>query len=291
MDSVAENVIWRRRCWLTAAVLVLLGSIVRAALTQTADRALLVFLVWGGALCCLEDRFARLRPRPHPVGLALGLVLLLAAQWRQERVIQPQSVMLVLPLVQGVGLLLLLSPARAWRLRLQPLLAPLAVLVLLPLQDVVQPLMPVEALSRLTARLCQLLFLSFGVDAAVAGNELLLAGGGVAVAGPCSGAPMLSQLLVVGGIFALVFPLVRGRWWLPSALGVMVVAPLFALVANTLRIALLALLVSSNWSPRQWWFDFFHDGQGGMVFSLLAVMLFAPAYFGFQDWLLARQGR
>lgn len=278
---------WRRRCWLITAGLVMVGSVVRAALTQTADIALLILLAWGGALCCLEDRFARLRPRPHPVGLVFGLLLLLAAQWRQERVIQPQSVMLVLPLVQCVGLLLLLTPARAWRLRLQPLL----VLVLLPLQDLVQRGVPEEVLSRLTARLCQLLFLSFGVDAAVAGNELLLAGGGVAVSGPCSGAAMLSQLLMVGGIFVLVFPLVRGRWWLPSALGVMAVAPLFALVANTLRIALLALLVSSNWTPRQWWFDFFHQGEGGMVFSLLAVLLFAPAYFGLQDWLLARQGQ
>lgn len=279
--------LWRRRCWLITAALVALGSLSRAWLSQPPSTALAVLLVWGGALCCLEDQLPRLRPQPRPGWLALGLGMLVVAQWRQERLIQSQQVALLLPLLQGVGLLLLLSPPRLWRLRLDPLLA----LALLPLQGLVEQLMPVAALSRLTARLCQLLFLSFGVDAAVAGPQLVLAGGGVAVAGPCSGSAMLAQLVVVGGIFALVFPLVRGRWRLPVVLAVMAVAPLFALLANTLRIALLALLNASSWPQRQWWFDFFHSGDGGLVFSLLAVMAFAPAYFALQDWLLVRQGR
>lgn len=281
----------RRCCWLITALLVMLGSVVRACLTQTPDQALMVLLVWGGALCCLEDRFSRLRPRPHPVGLALGLVLLVAVQWRQERLIQPQSVMMVLPLAQGLGLLLLLSPLRAWRQLPQPLLAPLLILALLPAQALAQRLIPIEELSRLTARLSQVLFLSFGVDATVIGNQLWLAGGGVSVAGPCSGSAMMGQLLVVGGIIALVFPLVRGRWWLPTTLAVITVAPAFALVANSFRIALLAWLTASSWPQSEWWFDFFHSGQGGLVFALLAVMLFAPAYFALQDWLLIRQGR
>ena len=85
------------------------------------------------------------------------------------------------------------------------------------------------------------------------------------------------------------FPLLRGRWWLPSTLAVMAVAPLFALLANTLRIALLAWLNASSWPQRQWWFDFFHSGEGGLVFALLAVMAFAPSYFALQDLLLLRQ--
>ena len=195
MVSQVRGERWRRRCWLLTAALVALGSISRAWLTQGAELVLMVVLAWGGALCCLEDRLARLQPRPHPLGLALGLVLLVVAQWRQERLIEGRHITLLLPLLQGVGLLLLLSPARGWRLRLTPLLA----LGLLPLQALTSLLLPEAGLSRLTARLCQLLFLSFGVDATVVGQVLRLAGGGVSVMGSCSGSVMLAQLVVGGG--------------------------------------------------------------------------------------------
>jgi exosortase len=276
--------VWRRRCWLLVAGSVALGSIARARLSHSQEMALMVMLIWGGALCCMEDQLPQLRPRPKPLGFLGGMALLLLAQWRQERLIQPQSVMLLLPLLQGIGLLLLLSPPRVLRLRLTPLLA----LGLLPFQDVLAGLMPVPALSQLTARLVQALFFTFGVDVAVEGATVLLASSGVQVAGTCSGSAMLTQLVVVGGIFALVFPLTRGRWRVPALLGVMAVAPLFALLANTLRIALLALLNASSSAQWKWWFVFFHSGEGGLVFSLLAVMAFAPSYFALQDWLLER---
>lgn len=275
---------WRRHCWLLIAALVALASISRAWLVQAPELGLTVVMVWGGALCCLEDQLATLRVRPQPLALAIGLAVLMVVQWRLERLLQPQRILLLLPLIQGFGLLLLLSPRR-WRLLLDPLLA----LALLPLQGVLESLLPVDSLSRFTARLCELLLVSFGIDATVVGQKLLLPGGGVSVSGPCSGSSMLGQLLVVGGIFSLVFPLVQGRWRLPVMGAVMAVAPLFALLANALRICVLALITASTGPNQAWWFDFFHTGEGGLVFSLLAVLAFAPCYFGLQDRLLAQQ--
>lgn len=287
---------WRRRCWLLVAGCVALGSIARALMSHSTEMALMVMLIWGGALCCMEDQLPRLRPRPHPVGFLIGMALLLLAQWRQERLIQPQRVMLLLPILQGFGLLLLLSPPGGWRLLSMPRVwrssfTSLLALGLFPIQGLVEALLPVEALSRVTAHLVQILLFIFGVDAAVEGSSVLLATSGVAVAGPCSGVGMITQLLVVGGIFALVFPLAAGRWRLPVLLAVMAVAPLFALLANTLRIAVLVLLNASSAPQLQWWFHFFHGGQGSLVFSLLAVLAFAPSYCALQDWLLARRGR
>lgn len=278
---------WRQRCWLLTAALVALGSISRAWLSGLPEIAVMVTLVWGGALCCVEDRLATLRPRPDGASFALGVALLLLAQWRQDRLIEYQPILLLLPLLQGLGLVLLLSPLRrCWRWH-EPLLA-LALLVWLRL---LQELISMELLSRVTAVLCQGLLLSFGVDAALEGTQLQLAGGTVNISGSCSGYFMVAQLLVVGGLFALVFPLLAGRRRWLALLAVMAVAPLFALAANMLRIGLLALLNASSWPQAPWWFDLLHEGICSQLFSLLAVLLFAPAYFRLQDHLLARQRR
>jgi exosortase len=272
----------RRWCWTLTAVLVVLGSLVRAWQTQGIDIVVMMALVWGGALCCVEDRLATLRPRPSGVGLTLAIVLLLLAQWRQERIIQPMRIIHLLPMVQGFALLCLAVPISRWKFWKDPLL----VLALLPFSVVVGKLIPVDALSRLTCHLGQVLFLSFGMDAAVAGRQLILPGGAVEVSGPCSGSGMVMQLMVVGALFSLVFPLGEGRKrWV--AMGVtMAVAPVFAVLANAFRIALLALINGSSWPQKAWWFEFFHGGEGGLVFALLAVMAFAPVYFRVQDHLM-----
>ena len=272
----------RRWCWMITATLVVLGSLARAWQTQDTGRVLMMALVWGGALCCVEDRLPTIRPWPSGVGLALGIVLLLLAQWRQERIIQPMRIITLLTMVQGFALLCLAVPIGRWRIWRDPLLS----LALLPFSEVVLRLIPVEALSRLTCRLCQVLFLSFGLDAEMIGRKLILPGGAVEVSGSCSGSVMVVQLVVVAGIFSLVFPLGEGkRRWL--AMGVtMAVAPVFAILSNVLRICLLALINASSWPQKSWWFDFFHSGEGGLIFAMAAVMAFAPTYFRFQDHFL-----
>lgn len=262
--------------------MVVLGSLGRVWQTQSAETVVMVALVWGGALCCVEDRLATLRPKPSGLGFGLAVGLLLLAQWRQEGIVQQRYVAQLLPLLQGLGLLALAVPIQRWREWLDPLLA----LALLPLSVILLALLPMDGLSRLTSHLSQVMLLSVGVDAVAAGQNLMLPGGAVAVDGPCSGIYMVAQLVVVGGIFSLVFPLGMGRKrWL--AMGVtMAIAPMFAVLANALRIALLALIHASSWPQKGWWFDFFHSGEGGHVFSLLAVIAFAPAYFHVQDRLM-----
>ena len=267
------------------ASLVVFASISRAWLTQTLDTTLLVALVWGGALCCVEDRLATLKPRPNGVCFALGVSLLVLAQWRQERLIESQRIMLLLPLLQGIGLMLLVSPPRQWGVWRDSLLA----LALAPLVGILRGLIPIAALSRITSHLSQALFLSLGLEAEVEGTLLRLPGGVVSVIGRCSGSEMITQLVVIGGLFSLVFPLVGGRRRWLAMLIVMGIAPLFALLANSLRISLLAVINASKWQQKEWWFDFFHSGGGDQLFSLLAVMAFAPVYFRLQDHLLAQK--
>ena len=196
--------------------------------------------------------------------------------------IQPQAVIILLPLLQAAGLILLVDRPR----RLLRWCEPGLVFFLLPLWWVLVRVQPTSLLSQLTARLCQILFLGFGVDAAVDGPRLMLYGGGVTVAGPCSGAPMVAQLMAVAAIFTLIFPVGSGRTRVAAAIISMAIASIFAVFANTLRISLLALITVSASPAKSWWFDFFHHGDGGLIFSALAVCMFAPLYFWAQDQYL-----
>jgi hypothetical protein len=50
------------------------------------------------------------------------------------------------------------------------------------------------------------------------------------------------------------------------------------MVVNGMRITLLALLITSSLPNRQWWFTFFHDHWGALIFSGLGMQLFVWLY-------------
>jgi exosortase len=126
----------------------------------------------------------------------------------------------------------------------------------------------------LTARISQALLMLCNLPAEVQGNVLRLPEGAVQIDGPCSGIGMVMQLIMVGVIFALAFPM-RHRW----QNGVMLlVAPLLAMIANGFRIALLAGITASAIPSKDWWFEFFHESEGSLVFSGIAVLVFIWLY-------------
>jgi len=113
-----------------------------------------------------------------------------------------------------------------------------------------------------------------GTTAEQVGTLVKLQGGGVDVSGPCAGLSILLQLLLVAVIFALAFPM-RHRW----QNGLMLLgAPLIGMGVNGMRITLLALLITSSLPNRQWWFTFFHDHWGALIFSGLGMQLFVWLY-------------
>jgi exosortase/archaeosortase family protein len=106
------------------------------------------------------------------------------------------------------------------------------------------------------------------------GTLVKLQGGGVIVSGACAGLSILLQLLLVAVIFALAFPM-RHRW----QNGLMIVmAPLLGIVVNGMRITLLALFVTSSLPNKMWWFEFFHEQWGSLLFSGVGMQLFVWLY-------------
>lgn len=231
---------------------------------------LLAIIVWGGAVVCIEDHLERLELRPSKSSLVAGLVLLLLATVRSCLVFDKESLVLILPLLQGIGLALLLRPIRqllGWR-------QPLIVLSLFPLQDLAIRVLPDFWLSVVTAKLSQAFLLLFGMNAASSGRYVVLGGRGVAIMGACNSVDLIAQLTAIAVVFALAFP-IRSRTW---RIGFIATAPLLAMVVNAGRIAMLAMLNSSDLSYGKTLFTFLHDEWGALIFAGIATLILGQIY-------------
>ena len=259
-----------RDLWVLLVGLFALDLLLISLLTQPAEDVLNVLLVLGGAMLVLHHPPAGWQPRPGRLGRWVGVALLVAVLWRGQRMMGFDFISSLLPLLAGMGLALLAAPVS----QLGTFLPSLSLLALLPVIRAVGWLTPLGPLSVATAWLTQQLFTLCGITAEQVGTLVKLQGGGVIVAGPCAGLSILLQLLLVAVIFAMAFPM-RHRW----QNGLMLLgAPLIGMVVNAMRIGLLALLSTSNLANKQWWFDFFHDHWGSLLFSGLGMQLFVWLY-------------
>jgi cyanoexosortase A len=265
---------WRsldnRDLWGLLAAIFALYLLQLSLVTQLPDVALNLVLVMGGAVLVLNSPPAGWQPRPGRIGRWVGVALLVVMLWFGQRLMSSNFFASLLPLLAGIALALLAAPAS----KLRPFLKSLCVLALLPVVSAVSTLTPLGPLSVATAWLAKQMLSLCGYTAVQLGTLVKLQGGGVIVSGNCAGLGILLQLLLVAVIFAMAFPM-RHRW--QNSL-LIVVAPLLGMVVNGMRITLLALFVTSSLPNRQWWFEFFHDHWGSLLFSGLGMQLFVWLY-------------
>jgi cyanoexosortase A len=262
-----------QRLWVLLCLCFSLHSLLLAWQTQDATLQIVNALAWFGAWLCLEPQLKLLGDdSAGKLGLAAGAALLLYVLWRSNSILHEEPVVFLLPGLAGLGLGLLAWPTS----RLGSLAKPFTVLCL-PLMALLAPkLLSDHSLSALTASTTQTLLRIAGQDAQIRHDiEVWLPGGGVKVAGPCSGMDVLVMLMVVAAIFSLAFPL-RRRGVLALLL---LTVPFIALLGNALRISLLALVHASQWPDRAQLFAFFHDDEGSLLFSAITVSAFAALYF------------
>lgn len=258
--------IQRQSPWLLLAALVALHHLLVAHFTQDSPSyTLLVLLVWGGALITIEDLLPGFRARPTRYGLLIGSLLLVLLMIRINLILYHDfAIHLAGPLL-GLALLLLSGPPRSWR----PYLPALLILSLLPLQHLAYRFIPETPISFAGAQVGGLWLQALGFDAFVDGRLVILPDGAVSVESACNGMSMIVQSLAVAVIFLLAFPL--RRVWARTL--TLLAAPLIGFLMNSMRVALLAWLDTVNLPRSQQLFDSFHQGNGSLVFSALAVSL------------------
>ena len=240
---------------------------------------MLTVVVWGGAAICMEDQLEDFQVHPSRASLVAGLTLLIYATWRSIVVLDLDSMVYVLPIIQGLGLALMARPVR----KLLSFGQPLFVLSLFSLQFLAFKLLPEYWLSITTGKLGHIFLLMFDVKSESVGRILSTGGSGVSIQPACSGSGMIAQLTVIAIVFLMAFPIKS----ISSRVIFLVSAPVIGYLVNVWRIAILAVISGSSLSQKQQLFDFMHDEWGGLVFSGIATLIVGQIYMTMVDRQLA----
>jgi cyanoexosortase A len=196
---------------------------------------------------------------PSLVGvLLLGLILL-------RITFTPDSVSSawILPLLATVSLGLLASGFKGLRQYWKQLVI-FGLLAIYPLLKLTLQAIDLSELTAMAAAF-NLSYLGFPVQRQ--GVFLIMPTSRVEVYGACSGIQSILQLLCISVLFLLMFPL-RHRW---QTVLTVVSAVVIAFVVNALRVALMAILNNAGDKNA---FDYWHLGQGSLIFSAIAVFVF-----------------
>ncbi|MEG4319037.1 MULTISPECIES: cyanoexosortase A [unclassified Microcoleus] len=118
----------------------------------------------------------------------------------------------------------------------------------------------------LTAKFSAFILHYLGFEVVRQGVFLILEKGSVEVYHGCSGVNAILQLLGLALVFLLMFPTTVGQ-----KIVVPIVAVMIAFIVNAARVALMAVLVSLS-QPEA--FKYWHEGNGSVVFSMIAVLIF-----------------
>ncbi len=146
----------------------------------------------------------------------------------------------------------------------------------IPFDHIFNWLSPTESIAILDAKLSRLILWYIGFDVHRVGNFIFLPKGSIEILNACSSFDLLWLMWQFWIVIYLCFNLKRIQnillcFW----------ANIIALFTNSLRLCLMAILVASD---RQEAFDYWHNGSGSGIFTTIAILLFALAY-----WLLTRE--
>ncbi|MEG4485453.1 cyanoexosortase A [Microcoleus sp. D2_18a_B4] len=119
---------------------------------------------------------------------------------------------------------------------------------------------------QLTAKFSAFILHYVGFDVVRKGVYLILEKGSVEVNHGCSGVNAMLQVLGLALVFLLMFPTTTGQ-----KIVLPFVAIITAFVVNAARVGLLAVLVSLS-QPEA--FKYWHEGNGSVIFSMIAVFIF-----------------
>jgi exosortase/archaeosortase family protein len=230
-------------------------------------------LAWIFALTLLDDWLKQQPPDWRPPVLALQLLGAAMVLWClnvlsfASQFYDPLQQFLPLMTLNGVALLLWGSR----RPQLNALLSAYAVMV--PLQVWGVPHLPTgfyDWMGMMTARGAGLLLAMVGQLGATDGNYIMLKQRTLAVAGTCTGLTVMALCLTTVFCFQWSFRLFSWR----RLLAVLLASSLVCGVINSLRVAIIATTSRQCDNVARLFYcqlDFWHDGIGSLVFSMLSL--------------------
>ncbi len=250
--------------WLLALVAAL--AAIHLTLLSRVDNSELFatcLLFWIAAGSLVWDRYQTLNLESHWIASLLGALIVIGMVTRVGVSPDSASSGWALPLVAGLGTGLLASGFKGLRQYWREFI----IFGLLALYPLLRLTLEAIDLSEITAKAASFVLWYSGFPVRLQGVFLQLPKGRVEVYGACSGIQSILQLLSISVLFLLMFPL---RSHIQKVLCV-VAAVAIGFVVNALRVALMAILNNAGDKNA---FDYWHEGQGSLIFSAIAVLIF-----------------
>lgn len=228
----------------------------------------MVLLFWGAIACLIWQRRQQLVLGSNWSATVVGCGIISLVLLRSVHITEYDAFLRIAPWlsIAGVGLV-----ASGWSGLRQYWRELLIVSCLVPSADLVSGL--VVDLSPLTARFAAYVLWYCGLPVTREGIYIHLPAGSLEVYPGCSGVDSILHLLGIAVIFLALFPM---RWWKQAV--VMAAAIALGFMVNGFRVALLAILVAR---PSRDAFDYWHIGDGSLIFSLISVSLLGGLYLLF----------
>jgi cyanoexosortase A len=220
----------------------------------------LSLLFWFAASSLVWKKRDRLDFNSGIFPSSIGL-LIIAAVLLKSSTLPTSNFLGVAPFLSALGLSLLAS---GWR-GLKQYWRELTVLFFLNVPKVL--LWPLLDISEITAKFATFILWYGGFDVYRNGFEIMLPQDGVNVNMGCSGLEGMFYLLGLAVLFLNMFPLQE----LNKKIIVPVVAIAIAFTVNGFRVALMAILANAQ---DRVGLDYWHVGDGSLIFSMISVGLF-----------------
>ena len=228
--------------------------------TADFNQIIISILGWGAALSLLWDKRHTLNLESDVFSSFLGLLLISFVLIRSWFVVSFDTLFDLSPFIGGLGLAMLASGVKGLRQYW------LELTIILALNAPIGMLLERIDISPLTAKFSAFILSHVGFEVVRQGVNIILPTGAVEVYPGCSGLEGILRLLRLAVLFLVMFPTN-----LINKLLIPIVAVLVAFVVNSVRVALMAVLVAYS---NQEAFEYWHLGTGSQIFFLISTLLF-----------------
>ncbi len=252
--------------FLLVAVAAALVAIYMTLLSKAGDTAHLGMsgLFWLAIGSLIWEKRHKLILESSILPSLVGILLIAIVLW-QAAVVNVGHFLRISPLISAVAVGLLASGFKG----LKQYWGEFAILFFLGVPSVMASFL--ADISPITAKFSAFLLWYSGFEVQLRDVYVILPTGSVKVYAACSGMEAMTYVLGLSVICLVMFPIGRSK---------QIIAPIVAIaigfVVNAIRVAVLAILAAHQ---NQAAFDYWHEGEGSLIFGMIAVGIFGLFYF------------
>ncbi len=217
-------------------------------------------LFWATALSLLWQKRHTLRLESGVFSSFLGASLIALVFFKSISLSSDDPFLHISPLISALGLGIFASGIKGLKQYWQQLL--ILLVLAIPMEAVLAKLVDLDTL---TAQFANFVLVQLGFDAFRQGTVVGLPTGAVRVDPGCSGVRAITRLLQLSVLILVMVP----TGWIAKII-VPAMAILLAFVINSIRVAVLTLLIANSHRKA---FDFWHEGTGSHAISIVSVLV------------------